>query len=179
MIVVFFFLYINKFLDFHTAVRFADDGIVLQIVNISSATYFWNCTWWSDYSSESERLFIGGLMPFKFISIRHIGQRKNYENFIFPITVFNTMINGYAQWIRKATESDVKYLSKRLHFVITNFSLPLATKFLKFLLVHFALCMVTFQTLEALQHNTFQRNKIQLLYGSIYTSHYGHNFTGH
>eukprot|EP01084_Bolivina_argentea_P231549 390459_1 len=72
--------------------------------------YFWNCEWWSDYSSESERLFIGGLGAFKCTTIRHIGQRKNFKNFIFPMTAFQAMIDGYHQVVKKATEQDVKYL---------------------------------------------------------------------
>ncbi len=98
-----------------TAVNFASEGIVLQIVRDQTSTYFFNCEWWSDFSTESERLFIGGLQDFNFISIRNIEECKNYENFIFPLTAFNTMIQGYSQQIRKAKKGDVKHLEAMIN----------------------------------------------------------------
>ena len=68
------------------------------------------CGSWSDYSSEREYLFLGGLQPLIFTTIRDIPTNTNYQKWIQPISMLQSMIRGAPIITRQATKSDVKYL---------------------------------------------------------------------
>eukprot|EP01083_Nonionella_stella_P138499 421452_1 len=87
---------VSTTIDFNIAVnQFGSQGIVIDIRRGAGATPFFNCVWWSDYSNENERFLLGGLTGFTFLTIRNIPDKKNYSNFIAPMTMFNKMITGY------------------------------------------------------------------------------------
>ena len=98
------------FSGFITALNFAAQGIVIHIKRAPIATYYWNCSWWSDYSEEDERLFIGGLQPFTFTTIRDIRTKTNYVNFIEPLSMFNRMMIGDSADLREITDGDLNFL---------------------------------------------------------------------
>ena len=47
--------------DLAVAVRFARDGLVIDIRNTRAAIPMFDCQFWSDYTEENERFFIGSL----------------------------------------------------------------------------------------------------------------------
>eukprot|EP01084_Bolivina_argentea_P304658 526206_1 len=106
---------VSTTIDFNIAVnQFGSQGIVIDIARSNGATAFFNCVWWSDYSNENERFFIGGMTLFTFLTIRNIPDKKNYSNFIAPMTFFHWMIQGYSQSQRAIRKSDLKYLSRMI-----------------------------------------------------------------
>ncbi len=90
---------------------FAKNGIVISIKRIPSAIFYWNCVWWSDFC-EDERLFIGGLQPFAFSSIRNVPKKLNFTKYIETMTMFQLMIQGYDAYIRRVTKKDANCLKK-------------------------------------------------------------------
>ena len=77
------------------ATTFASQGIVVSIISPPYGFIpFWDCAWWSDFSHEAEWLFLGGIQPFQFLTIRNIPQRINYEKFV-------SVISGIGHMIRK------------------------------------------------------------------------------
>ena len=92
-------------------------------------TYYWNCKWWSDFTNEDERLFIGGLIQFKFKTIRDIPRKKDFSNYIRPITMINQMMIGYHIHDIEPTKSDLKYLKEMVDAEMENkFVLSLPSK---------------------------------------------------
>ena len=88
-------LYITYFSDFViAATTFASDGIVVSITRSPGWVPFWNCSWWSAFSHEAECLFLGGIEPFQFLTIRNIPKRINHEKFVTAISGIGRMIIG-------------------------------------------------------------------------------------
>eukprot|EP01083_Nonionella_stella_P215203 774736_1 len=85
--------------DFTVAVNtFSDDGLVISIPNDDTFTLYFDCVYWSDYPQEREKLFIGGLQPFPFKTIRNMSVRpvQNYHAYVQVIDMFHRMIEGFA-----------------------------------------------------------------------------------
>ena len=97
--------------ELQTAISFASNGIVIDIQREPMSAFYWNCSWWSDFN-ESERLFLGGLMPFSFMTIRDIQNKVNYRKYIAPLTMFNHLISGYDAMIRALNDHDLVFLRK-------------------------------------------------------------------
>merc|ERR1712232_1461169 len=54
-----------------------------------------DCQFWSDYTEENERFFIGSLEPFQFESIRHMSTGQNYKDFVCAMGMLIKMIGGW------------------------------------------------------------------------------------
>eukprot|EP01084_Bolivina_argentea_P057358 104793_1 len=81
------------------AVKFSGDhGIIIQLDNPRVNPYFYlrgfNCCWISRYKEEDERLFFGGWICIKMVSIRIRNTLKNYENFIFSLCCLDVMVSA-------------------------------------------------------------------------------------
>ena len=108
-------------LDFGIASgSFGADGIVVDIGRDEGATFFWDCEYWSDFHEEAECLFLGGLVLFDILTIRHIPSRKNYRRYIAPMNMLAQMLRGYPSYVRMATKRDVKTLSELISGQIAN-----------------------------------------------------------
>eukprot|EP01084_Bolivina_argentea_P220597 373832_1 len=71
-------------------------GLVLELMNGAehhSANYF-SCAWLSDFSNESEYLFIGGLQPLQFIRIIHVQYNLDYVVYLKCLNIINKMFDG-------------------------------------------------------------------------------------
>ena len=75
---------------------FGATGIVLSIDVGYTGDLFWDCNWWSCYQNENERLFLGGMLPLEFITIRDIPLRINYSPYIKVLKIFDCMVKGWA-----------------------------------------------------------------------------------
>lgn len=71
------------------------DGMVIDIINDKAATPLFNCRFWSDFTDENERFFIGSLIHFDFVTIHHISVQKDYAVFIRPMNILANMIMGF------------------------------------------------------------------------------------
>ena len=65
---------------------------------------------WSDFTSEREYFFIGGLEKFSFIAIHDVVRQKNYSPFILPMTMLQRMIRGFPYKIGAITALNVQSL---------------------------------------------------------------------
>merc|ERR1712130_196095 len=81
--------------DLAVAVRFARDGLVIDIRNTRAAIPMFDCQFWSDYTQENERFFIGSLQQLEFESIRHMLSGDVYDVFARVIGMMNLMIQGH------------------------------------------------------------------------------------
>ena len=96
--------------DFVTsATTFAANGIVLSILRDDAYKPFIDCGYWSDYSSEREFLFLGGLDPLEMKSVRDIPTNTNYGKWIEALHMLEKIVNGEAVDLRKPMKRDVKY----------------------------------------------------------------------
>eukprot|EP01084_Bolivina_argentea_P002696 4984_1 len=91
---------------------FGAGGIVLDIMNISSAATFMNANYWTCFGNENERLFIGGLDFLKFSTIRNIPNKQNFKPLIKVINILHHMVHGYPLQNVKPTSSDVNKLNR-------------------------------------------------------------------
>ena len=93
--------------------RFAkDDGMVVDIRKYKhSSNVFFDCTFWSDFTDENERLYIACTGNFYIKSIHNVSTNEDYEPFIRCISIFQKMINGYPYNFGAVTSSDVWNLS--------------------------------------------------------------------
>merc|ERR1712228_665654 len=110
--------------EFEVAVNFAthdaNEGMVIDILNKKISAPLFNCQYWSDYTEENERLFIGSLQYFTFESIHHLSMGLNYEIFIRRIGILMTMIRGYPYEISAIHNGDFQCLSDLISDHINN-----------------------------------------------------------
>merc|ERR1712228_338817 len=110
--------------EFEVAVNFAthdaNEGMVIDILNKKISAPLFNCQYWSDYTEENERLFIGSLQAFTFESIHHLSMGLNYEIFIRRICILMTMIIGYPYEISAIHDGDFQCLSDLISDHINN-----------------------------------------------------------
>ena len=69
---------------------FGRDGLVVEIQGRGGVNSFFDCPYWSDFTDEDEKLFIGGLQEFGFGTIRNIQTKMNYAVFVQAMAMFNT-----------------------------------------------------------------------------------------
>eukprot|EP01084_Bolivina_argentea_P265262 449553_1 len=130
-----------------TAMNFANrHGMILSLQNDnghSRMQYFFDCSWISRFSSENERLFVGGdrrLERLRVESIRSIDTAENFQNFFHCFYVFDMMISG-ARKPGTIFESDIDILntlinnklninskSKLNQYIVETFDLYLSQK---------------------------------------------------
>eukprot|EP01084_Bolivina_argentea_P219393 372113_1 len=83
-------------LSYITAVMFANqgngNGIVIKIKNNKTASSFFNCIKWSDFSGESEMLFLGGFQPLQIYGLSVLSDGNNYDKWIEAINIFQLSI---------------------------------------------------------------------------------------
>eukprot|EP01084_Bolivina_argentea_P203250 347175_1 len=99
--------------DFAIAANtFGAKGLVIDIPKDAIAFYF-NCRYFSDFTSEDERLLIGGLSEIKFDTIRNMQPtpKQNYKVYVTALTIFHKMINGFV-WEEKVKSRYRKVLKK-------------------------------------------------------------------
>ena len=93
------------------AVRFARDGLVVDISNTRLSIPMFDCQFWSDYTEENERFFIGSLHDFKFETIRPMMSGENYDVFVHVIGILMFMIGGFVYDISPIDDGDFDCLS--------------------------------------------------------------------
>lgn len=99
------------------------DGLVVDIWNSGTGIYLFDCSFFSDYTEENERLFIGGLQVFYFISIHHIRLKEDYKAFIRPMIILSNMFIGFPFEISAVKPIDVTCLSLLiLNYLSLSFS---------------------------------------------------------
>ena len=102
--------------------RFAkDDGMVVDIrkYNYSPISVF-DCRFWSDFTEENERLYVGSLHEFFVKTIHNVSTREDYSPFIRSISILQMMINGYGYQFGAVSSSDVKCLSALMKDTVDN-----------------------------------------------------------
>merc|ERR1712173_380243 len=97
--------------ELQVAIRFAEDGLVVDIRNGKMNIPMFDCQFWSDYTEENERFFIGSLKQLTFQSIRHMTTGEYYDPFVRAIGILMHMIKGYAYKISPIHSGDVDCLS--------------------------------------------------------------------
>ena len=98
--------------ELHVAMRFAVDGLVVDILNPKNAHIpMFDCQFWSDYTEENERFFIGSLQQYQFLTIRHMLSGKYYHVFVRAIGILMIMISGYPYDISPIRSGDFDCLS--------------------------------------------------------------------
>ena len=100
-------------MDYIIAVQFAGEGLVVDLVNMKSATPLFDCTFWSAHTNERERLFIGSLQPFTFQTIHDLAPFPplHYSIWIRAIGILMMMISGYPYEISAIKRKDFVHLS--------------------------------------------------------------------
>ena len=79
---------------------------MLSIMNDKGAdSIYFDCTPWSDFVDEDEKLFIGGLAHFTFNTIRNMRTTPvgNYQLYIQAMTIFHYMIDAWP-WMTNGGE---------------------------------------------------------------------------
>ena len=77
------------------AIRFANThGIVLRFNNENILLRFFDCSYVSAYTEESERLFFGGDYRTRLESVLVIQTRKSYQNYFRVFYAFDLMLSG-------------------------------------------------------------------------------------
>ena len=108
------FLYLNKFIEtfnaptstttkLSVAYQFAqpNDGIVLELTKPHETNHcylrYFNCSFFSYFANEDERLFITphniGLF-LKFVNIRNISENEKYDTFVKSLTLLQTVVDS-------------------------------------------------------------------------------------
>ena len=96
--------------------RFAkEDGLVVDIRKDVSSTSLFNCQFWSDFTEENERFFLGSLQGFVFKSIHSVSTKQNFEPFVRVIDILRWMIDGYPYHFGAVSSSDVLCLSRLMN----------------------------------------------------------------
>merc|ERR1712228_1098314 len=93
------------------ALNFSQKGMVIDILNDKVATPLFDCSYWSDFTNENERLFIGSLQPFTFETIHYLPLKENYQIFIRVIGILMQMIKGFPYQISAIKQKDFNILS--------------------------------------------------------------------
>ena len=99
---------------------FGSNGIVVDIKCGGYHAHFFDCRWWSDYHEEDECLFLGGMVPFQFLTIRDIPRNVNFKNYIAPITMLQDMLVGSPCALREPINADLKQIRLMIKQEITN-----------------------------------------------------------
>ena len=80
------------------ALNFATkQGVILEFENDTDDAMlqnFFDCSWISNYSEESERLWIAGSWPLRIVSIVIVRTAKDYRNMLRALFLFDAMISG-------------------------------------------------------------------------------------
>merc|ERR1712228_247873 len=97
--------------DFVVALQFAGKGMVIDILKEYISIPLFDCSFWSDFTNENERFFIGSLQRFTFETIHYLPLKENYEIFIRVIGMLMEMITGYPYHISAIKQSDFNILS--------------------------------------------------------------------
>merc|ERR1712228_794992 len=97
--------------DFVVALQFAGKGMVIDILKEKGSIPLFDCSFWSDFTNENERFFIGSLQHFTFETIHYLPLKENYEIFIRVIGILMKMITGYPYLISAIKQSDFNILS--------------------------------------------------------------------
>ena len=87
-----------------------EQGVVVDIWNRKGGMMLFEALLWSDFTSEREYFFIGGLEHFEFIAIHDVVRQKNYSPFILPMTMMQEMIIGFPYRIGAITALNVQSL---------------------------------------------------------------------
>jgi len=99
--------------------RFAKrQGMVVDIKNTKGGQMLFNCEPWSCYTEEYERLFIGGIQPFTFLTIHDIPKLQDYELLIRPMAMLSKMVRGWPNDFYLVSSSDVEFLEKLIESVL-------------------------------------------------------------
>ena len=97
--------------DWIVAVRFGQSGLVVDILREEISLPLVDCSFWSDFTEEDERFFIGSLQTFTFKTIHHLSLKQNYAKYIRAIGILMKMIRGYPYRVSAIKEKDVTVLS--------------------------------------------------------------------
>ncbi len=84
---------------------------MVDIWNANNGIYLFDCSFFSDYTDENERFFIGGLQFFQFRSIHHMKRKEDYQSWIKPISILACMFIGFPFNMSRIKNIDVEGLS--------------------------------------------------------------------
>ena len=82
--------------------------MVVDIRNTKTDTRLFNCSFFSDFTDEKERLFIGGMGAFEFLSIHYLSLKEDYANFIRGINILARLLTGYPYEISLIESIDIE-----------------------------------------------------------------------
>ena len=95
--------------------RFAkEDGMVVDVRKRYTGVSMFNCQFWSDFTDEKERFFIGSLTNFQFKSIHNVSTNEDYQAFTRAIDILQVMIIGFPYQHGRVSSIDVKCLAALL-----------------------------------------------------------------
>ena len=97
--------------DFVVALQFAGQGMVIDILKMKAGIPLFDCSFWSDFTNENERFFVGSLQYFTFETIHYLPLKENYQIFIRVIGILMYMIDGWPYRISAVKQSDFNILS--------------------------------------------------------------------
>eukprot|EP01083_Nonionella_stella_P150592 479963_1 len=98
------------------AINFCQNsGLILELNNgaVHDSVRYFSCPWLSDFSSESELLFVGGLHPLRFACIIHAELGEDYSFYVKGLNIINSMFDG-----KLFEDRDNKYFGKRISKLI-------------------------------------------------------------
>lgn len=102
--------------------------MVISIRNNKVGNRLFNAQFWSDYSDENERFFIGIQQPLEFITIHDVPNCLNYHKYIRAINILAKMIRGYVYQQHQITSTDSLHLSALIEHLLHDTSSELDIK---------------------------------------------------
>lgn len=107
-----------------------DDGIILDLAKSAQAgnkLKVFNCSLFSCYGEEDERLLCGGFAPIQMKSIRVVKHCKNYQHYLISLGYFDAILDGAYEIKNKCTTSDFETIDNLIQqLMITSTDDPTA-----------------------------------------------------
>jgi len=95
-----------------------DDGIIIdlgQSAQPGNTLKYFNCSLFSCYGEEDERLFFGGFAPLQINSIRVVQNQQDYRPFLTTLCYFDTVLCGASDIKNKCNEGDYERIRHLVH----------------------------------------------------------------
>ena len=77
-----------------------------------------DCNYWSCYVHENERLFVGGMAPCQFKTIRNVAQSENYSQYVKVLKILDRMVVGYRIPGIKPSQAEFAGLQEIINFEV-------------------------------------------------------------
>ena len=116
---------------------FGREGIVIDIKVDKVGVFFMDCNYWSCFTHEDERLFIGGLQPLQMTTIRYIPQNENYIQYVKVMTMLRCMFSGNVLFGSEPTSDDIDCVEGLIEMEVKTLNNIKIPKYIKTLWHHF------------------------------------------